>query len=278
MLIATGLALLILLFFILAILLIAPRIRRGQRVTLRPLSAYTAAHQAIARTAEQGRTTHLSTGPGALAGDTPRTAETLAGLEVMHQMARRAAATGTPLLATTGSGLAFPMAENMVRAGYAEVGRLDEVPLVGGASTAAQAVTLEGRAQGVRMLTHHDPMAYAAAAGDLAESEGVSNGVLVGGWSAEYLLVNEAQARAGVHAVAGSADPQGLATQLLTADQTLIGEEIYTAGAYLDARPAHQASLIAQDTVRVLLIIVILVGALLATVGINLAPLLGVSR
>ena len=276
--IANGLAVLILLIFLLGLLLLTPRVRRGQMVRLRPLPAFTAARAAIARAAEQGRTTHLSSGPSPLADATGVSAETLAGLDIMGRLAQQCAATGTPVLATTGSALAFPLAENEVRAGFAEVGRLDEVPVVGAASTASAPVTLEGRAQGVRMLTHGFPLAYAAAAADLSEEEGVSNAVLIGRWGQEYLLVNEAQARAGVHAVAGATQPEGLAPMLLGADHTLIGEEIFAGGAYLGAHPAHLASLLTQDTVRWLLIVLIILGVLLASAtGANLATLLGVA-
>ncbi len=277
-LIAGLLAGLILILFIALILLLTPRMRQKGGDRLRPLVGYAAARAAIARAAEQGRTTHLSAGPGTVGDSSGGTAETLAGLYLMGRAAQRCAAGGTPVLATIGGALAFPLAENVVRAGFAEVGRTDEVPVVGAASTASAPVTLEGAAQGVRMLAHRDPLAYAAAAADLAEREGVSNAVLVGNWGAEYLLVSEAQRRAGVPAVAGATDPAALATMLLGADHTLIGEEIYTAGAYLDAHPAHQASIRAQDLLRGLIIVLILLGTLLATAGIPLDTLLGASR
>jgi len=267
LLIANGLAVLILFVFILAILLLAPRIRQGRQVYFRPLPGFSAAREAIARAAEQGRTTHLSAGPGNVGDTTSGTAETLAGLHLMGRTAQRCAASGTPLLATTGGALAFSLAENVVRGGFAEVGRLSEVPVVGAASSASAPVTLEGRAQGVRMLAHRDPLAYAAAAADLSECEGVSNALLVGAWGPEYLLVGEAQGRAGVQVVAGATDPGALATMLVGADHTLLGEEIFAGGAYLDAHPAHQASLLAQDTVRWLIIVVLIVGVLFATLG-----------
>ncbi len=270
---------LILFLFIALILLLTPQIRRGGARRLRPLAGYAAAREAIARAAEQGRTTHLSAGPGGIGDTRSGTAETLAGVYLMGRAAQRCAAGGTPVLGTTGDALTFPLAENVVRAGFAEVGRTDEVPVVGAASTAALPVTLEGAAQGVRMLAHRDPLAYAAAAADLTEREGVSNALLVGNWGAEYLLVGEAQRRAGVPAVAGATAGDALATMLLGAEHTLIGEEIYTAGAYLDANPAHQASIQAQDLVRGLLIVLILLGALLATSGLfPLDTLLGAGR
>jgi hypothetical protein len=269
--IGVGLAVLIVFIFILAILLLTPRIRRGQILRLRPLPGYAAAREAIGRGAEQGRTTHLAAGPGGIADSASGTAGTLAGLQLMGRMAMRAAQSGAPPLATTGDALALPLAENMVRGAYGRAGRADETP---GLATGPAG----GGAQGVRMLAHRDPMAYAAACADLSENEGIGGAALVGSWGPEYLLVNEAQARAGVHSVAGATSAAGLAGMALGANHTLIGEEIYTAGAYLDAEPAHLASLLAQDTVRLLLIALILIGAVLASVGVNIETLFGVSR
>jgi hypothetical protein len=275
--IAGILALIILLIFIAAFAVLTPRIRRGGVVRLRPLPGYQAAGEAIAEAAEQGRTTHLSAGPSPGVDGTGVTADTLAGLDVMGRLARRCAATGTQVLGTTGSALAFPLAENVVRSAYASVGRLDEVPLVGVPRPVSTTVTLEGGAQGVRMLTHGDSLAYAAAAADLSETAGVSNATLIGQWGREYLLVSEAQQRAGVRSVAGASSPEALAPMMIGADHTLIGEEIYVGGAYLDADPAHLSSLLAQDTVRVLLIVLIIGGVLLATVlpGVSIPSLLG---
>ncbi|MCJ7700108.1 MAG: hypothetical protein MUO62_00870, partial [Anaerolineales bacterium] len=54
-----------------------------------------------------------------------------------------------------------------------------------------------------------------------------------------------------------------------TADEPLIGEELYAGGAYVDAGPLHTASLRAQDVVRWLLVAVILVGILLNIFGLD---------
>jgi len=52
----------------------------------------------------------------------------------------------------------------------------------------------------------------------------------------------------------------------LTADHTLVGEEVFAAGAYLSHWPAHLASLVLEDFVRLLIVGVILAGVILHTV------------
>ena len=78
--------------------------------------------------------------------------------------------------------------------------------------------------------------------------------------------------------IANSTDPEALAPMLLGADYTLIGEEIFAGGAYLDADPAHQASLLTQDIVRGLVLLLIVVGVVLASAGVSMPALLGLGR
>jgi hypothetical protein len=49
--------------------------------------------------------------------------------------------------------------------------------------------------------------------------------------------------------------------------EPLIGEELFAAGAYIEAGPLHAASLRVQDILRWLIIIIILVGGLLKMAG-----------
>ena len=53
-----------------------------------------------------------------------------------------------------------------------------------------------------------------------------------------------------------------------SAQEPLIGEELYAAGAYMDAGPLHTASLTVQDILRWLMIVVILGGAAFKLLGI----------
>jgi hypothetical protein len=54
-----------------------------------------------------------------------------------------------------------------------------------------------------------------------------------------------------------------------TAHEPLIGEELYAGGAYLQAGLAHEASLRAQDTVRWILVIVIILGVIVKALGLD---------
>jgi hypothetical protein len=53
-----------------------------------------------------------------------------------------------------------------------------------------------------------------------------------------------------------------------SAQEPLIGEELFAAGAYVGAGPAHEASLNVQDVLRWLVVLSILIGSLLKIVGV----------
>src|SRR4051812_18461196 len=183
--IALILMLAFLVLFVAAILLGVTRVRRGRTVTLRPIAGFTTAHQAIARAAEGGHPIYLAPGPGSVGESGTPTAETLAGLTLVEALGRQAALTGAPLLVTTDDAITHPLTENVIRSGYAAAGRLEEAPLVGQIALR----TVEGHGQGVRLLAHRDPLAYAAMAGDLVEHEGVMHSIASGGFGPEYLLL-----------------------------------------------------------------------------------------
>jgi hypothetical protein len=64
----------------------------------------------------------------------------------------------------------------------------------------------------------------------------------------------------------GASAPQTLPFVLASTDQPLIGEEMYAAGAYLASLPTHVGSLVAQDWLRVLIVLAIVIGVIYNTV------------
>ncbi|MGW8250474.1 MAG: DUF6754 domain-containing protein, partial [Anaerolineales bacterium] len=67
--------------------------------------------------------------------------------------------------------------------------------------------------------------------------------------------------------LAGSDSIPAQAIFVAAAQEPLIGEELYAAGAYLNAGPLHASSLRAQDIFRWVLIAAIVVGGVLKMVG-----------
>jgi hypothetical protein len=95
----------------------------------------------------------------------------------------------------------------------------------------------------------------------------VEGNVMVGSFGDEYLLMGETSARRGITHVGGTSNPNTLPFIYASAQETLLGEEIYAAGAYLQKRPAHLGSLAAQDLMRWLVGLFILAGIVIASVS-----------
>jgi hypothetical protein len=114
------------------------------------------------------------------------------------------------------------------------------------------------------------PYSYVATLPGLLDSERVSVHVLLGHFGNEGALAADMGARQRSFVLAGTDAVPTQALFYATADQPLIGEEAFAAGAYLGAGGMQRASLRVQDLLRLVLIIVIVVGTVLATLGVGL--------
>jgi len=236
---------LLLIAFLLVLLIARWGIGRGGRPDLRPIPAFDALRGLTARAIEAGRTLHVSLGLGGITGDT--TADSLAGLTVLEYLADQSAAAGAPAVVSLADPTLLPLANSVVRRAY-------------GADQ-------EGAAQALRRLrwVAPEPAPYAAGVMGLLGGEQVDANVMVGAFGDEYLLMGEAANRRGIVHIGGASDPNVLPFVFATADETLMGEDMYTAGAYLLDKPWHIGSLLAQDFLRWLIVIAVTLWVVMKT-------------
>ncbi len=95
----------------------------------------------------------------------------------------------------------------------------------------------------------------------------VESAALIGNFGDEYLLLGEAATQNDIAQIGGASHPNTLPFVYASTPNALLGEEIYAAGAYLQKNPAHIGSLLAQDTMRWIIVAIMLGGVTLATVG-----------
>ena len=98
--------------------------------------------------------------------------------------------------------------------------------------------------------------------------EQVNANLLCGHFGPEAALLVEAGDRKGSLSVAGSDSLTGQAVFYATAQEPLIGEEIFAVPAYLEDAPMKSSSLKVQDILRWTVIAGLLAGSLLKLVGI----------
>jgi len=233
--------------FILLLLIFATLGRRWQP-SFRKLPSYEALGTAIERAVEAGERVHVSLGTGSVIG--PESAPAMAGLVVLSRVASATAMSDRPAVATTADGAMAILAQDTLRTAHARLGASERYEPTSG-----------------RMLGA-TPYSYVAGVPAVLANENVSVHILNGSFGSEGALAADFGERRQALVVGGSDDVHAQALMYATAEHPLIGEEIYAGGAYLNAGVFHGASLRAQDVVRVLVILAILAGTLLSTLGV----------
>ncbi len=237
---------LILLLFVMVLYYATVRVKAGRVPLLRRIAAFDAIKDATGRAMEAGQQVHLSLGLGGTTNET--TADSLAGLAVLRYMAQQSAAAGTPPIVTMANPMVMLLAQNIRRAAHRDDPK--------GAEESFQTT---------RWIALQ-PAAYAAGVMNILDQDHVKANVMVGTFGDEYLLMGETATRRGLAHIAGTSVPSTLPFMYASANETLFGEEIYAAGAYLEKHPFHLGSLVAQDTFRWLIGLLIVVSTLVATV------------
>jgi len=236
------LALVILLLTLPLLFYLAARARAGRRVDLRPLLGVDELPGSVGRSAETGQPLHVSVGTAGVGGVS--TAQTWAGLTLLSQLAGEAAACDTPLIVTVADPTVLPIAQDTLRRAYQRIGNPEGY-----------------HPTDVRFIAPV-PLAYAAGVATLLDQERLSANVMVGSFGPEYVLIGETGADQGLRQIVGTAEPEALPFVVATADQAMIGEEMFAAGAYTTGLPVQIASLLTEDVLRWLVIAGILVAAL----------------
>ena len=204
----------------------------SEAVSLTPLTGEASTEEAGESTG--GVPIHISPGAGGLNNMT--TAETMAGLSYLDMLTASRAHADAPLIVTSGDGLTYVATAGMVNR-----------------------VAAEGNPEVIReaQLVAPDPLAYAVGVGDIVTQDVPAASIVIGSLGDEYMLLGEPTARRGnsIAQVIGSTQPRTIAASLLTADFTLMAEEIFAGRAYLTRARMQVASLQAQDWLRLALVI-----------------------
>lgn len=220
---------------------------RKSPATFRPIPAFARLQRLIGLSVEEGTRLHVSLGRGGLLG--AHSGASLAGLSMLRQLAERTSVGDQPPVATTGDPALVLLEQETLNAAY----------------QAARAQDLYSPTTG--RLTGPTPFSFAAGAMPVLRDENVSTNLLIGGFGSEVALLTDTALRVGTPTLGGTDDLAAQAVLYASAQDPLIGEEMFAAGAYLGAGQPHTASLTVQDVLRWLLIVFLLGGALLKLIG-----------
>lgn len=224
--------------------------RQREARAWRPIPAIRRLRRAIGLAVEDGKRLHISLGKANLL--TPDNGSALTALSTLDRIARMSVVSDRPPVVTSGDGALAVLSQDTLQAAYRTSHALDQYD------------PDRGRLSGPTALS------YVAGSLPVIRDEQVSTNILIGNFGPEVALMTEASEKARAFTLAASDSLAAQAVLYAAAEETLIGEELFAAPAYLQAGAAHQASLRVQDVLRWVLVALLILGALLKMAGVDL--------
>jgi len=214
--------------------------KAGHTISARAMPAVEAAEDGIGRAVEMGRPVVFVPG---VQGITK--AGTIAGLSILRLVAEKCAEVGARLIVPCRDTIVTSIARETVEDAYKQAGRHEEY-----------------RSEDVFFISRRQ-LAYTAGVNGVLEREHPATVFLQGEFSAESLIFGETGNRAGAMLIAGTDKETQLPFFITTCDHTLIGEELYAAGAAISKDVLTLGSLRGVDLARLVVGAIIVLGIVL---------------
>lgn len=223
------------------------RARRGVKPEIRRVPGLDVIDEAIGRATEMGRPVHFTKGLASLySSDAP---QTIAGLSILNYVARKCAQNGIPLITTIYVAETIPLVIQIYR----------EAAAVAGAPEWMNELN-------IRYMSSHR-FTYATGVQGVLQREKPAASFLMGYFMAEALIFAESGFLSGAMQVAGTASTSQTPFFVAVCDYTLLGDELFAAGAYLSGEPVQIASIAGQDVGKYWAIILLAIGMILSAMG-----------
>ena len=224
--------------------------RTNPNIFLRRIPGIDAVEEAVGRATEMGRPILYLTGSGELTGSGDASnLSTIAATVILGEVAKRAAVYGTAIKVPHRSAIVMAISQEIVKEAYLTAGRPDAY------------------SDDSNFFITADQFAYTAAVDGIMLRDRPAANFFIGYYYAESLLLAETGATTGAIQIAGTDAEHQLPFFITACDYTLIGEELYAASAYLSRDPALVGTLRGQDLGKGFLLIGLVLGTVLITIG-----------
>ncbi len=211
---------------------------------IRRIAGLDAIDEAVGRATEMGRPIYYSTGIGAMSG-----VPTIASTSILSEVAKKVAAHDTTLKVPHFDPIVMTVSKEIVKQAYTEAERPDSYR------------------DDINFFVSQDQFSFAAAVDGMIHREKPAACFFIGHFMAESLLLAEVGATTGAIQIAGTEQESQLPFFFTSCDYTLIGEELYAAGAYLSKEPMLQSTLKVQDLGKAFVMVSVAAGSLLLMAG-----------
>lgn len=245
-----ALALVLLIIIIVGILWYMQQAYSGNIPQLRRLNAVDVIDEILGRCVEMGRPawymmdTVTMTTPSVLA-------PTVAAFQILAYTARSAARLGAKFFVPVTQGLAYTIANDIVEEAYKAEGKFEDFDPLG------TVMYLPSGADRMYIINH-------------MWSEQIAGAFFLGSWYHKAVIFTENAARVGALMLGGTDTTHNIPFLVAICDYSIIGEELYALGAYVSQDPTQSSSLAGQDIGKYIAVVLIILGAILTTFGIDI--------
>lgn len=240
--------LLAVLIFVLALVALVQKARKGSSLFIRRIAGLEAIEEAVGRATEMGRPVLYI--PGL---DPMDEVATVAAIDILGQVAKKAAEYSIRLVVPNRDPIVMTVAQQVVRESYSAVGKPHLF-----------------REQDIFYVTFSQ-FGFAAAMAGLMIRERPATNFFIGHFYAESLVLAETGNATGAIQIAGTDADAQLPFFITSCDYTLIGEELYAGSVYLSRQPLMLGALKAQDYAKAVVIGAMIVTTILYLINPNLA-------
>ena len=219
-------------------------VKAGRKFKIREIPGLKAVDEAVGRATEMGSTILYTPGWG---GDIQRPT-TIASMNILSSVATKTAEYDTRLIYPTHDPVIMAVAQEVVKEACIKAGHPDRF-----------------RADDIYYISSSQ-FGYAAAVDGIISREKPASIFLLGTFEAESLILAETGNSIGSIQIAGTDSTIQLAFFIVACDYTLIGEELFAASGYLSGNESILASVKAQDILKILISLFIVLAMIWVTI------------
>jgi hypothetical protein len=220
------------------------KIARGRELFLRAIPGLAALDEAVGRATEMGKPVYYLTGREEL-----KKISTIAAVSILGEVVKKVAAYDTQIKVPHTDPMVAAVCQDVTRQAYIAAGRPDAYR------------------DEINFFITRDQFSYTAAVDGMFLRERPAACIYMGYYYAESLILAETGASVGAIQIAGTDAEHQLPFFFTACDYTLIGEELYAAGAYLSKDPVLIGTIRGQDLCKFLIMLLLTAGVLLSTVA-----------
>jgi len=214
---------------------------------IRRIAGLDAIDEAIGRATEMGKPIYYVPGIGGMSG-----ISTIASTFILGEVSKKVAQYDTQIKVPHFDPIVMTVCKEVVKQSFLEAGRPDSYR------------------EDINQFISQDQFSYAASVDGMITREKPAAIFFMGHFMAESLLLAEVGATSGAIQIAGTDVEHQLPFFFTACDYTLIGEELYAAGAYLSKEPMLLSALKVQDFGKLVVMTALFFGIILVSVGAKL--------